>query len=368
MILDSFSEVNASLCPGAFQELNGLTIVVPNEEQLGTPVNNAQNFPNAPLPVEPDFTQSDDILLKAVQSPFPTLHRGAPEPVSHNDVLRYLNLTLGESDVETFSKLSAESSSSRDQAIPPAQHQYSERRVLRISEVCDRTDKNGIEQIPAVGNKRAAKASSLSSSSKRCNVTQPSKFCHVCVRSGEQVTLVPCANVIGAVCRKAICQKCFDKHGIGHEWRNACENRETIRQIHAGLLDRLPDNVWTCLHCRQMCPQTAQCKIYARTNRRRHMVLKQRKAEKDRMLKRNMERGLTMPKRSEVGVPSGRPGASSAGSAGLTSNGGIAMGAMMSSHMLDNRISDHDDPLNRTTLPTPGELAQMHPYLNMPRH
>lgn len=292
MILNSFSEVNTSVCPTAFQDLNGLGLDVGNEEEAGTSGGGQGNsFPPLPMPIEPDYVQGEEILMKALQSPFPTLNRAASEQVNQNDVLRYLNIAPGESDVETFSKFSADSVSSREQSLGPvAVGSYPERKMLSISDVCTQGGIGlGGEAIVGVGSKRKATAGS-SGSSKRCKVTQTSKFCHICVRSGEQVTLVPCANVVGSVCRKAVCQKCFDKHGFAHEWANACKNREIIRQMHCGQLDRLPENVWTCLHCRQICPATAQCKIYARTNRRRHLILKQRKAEKDRMIARS---GLT---------------------------------------------------------------------------
>lgn len=300
MILNSFSEVNASMCPGAFQELNGLTIVVPNEEEAPQPTGVVQQttFPPLPMPMEPDFVQGDDILMKALQSPLPSLNRSsATDQMNQNDVLRYLNIAPGESDVDTYSKFS-DSASSREHCIPSiAPVNYQERKMLSISDVCTPgAIQNEQEPFVTVGTKR--KASASNSTSKRCKVTQTSKFCHICVRSGEQVTLVPCANVVGSVCRKAVCQKCFDKHGFAHEWPQACENREIIRQIHAGQLDRLPENVWTCLHCRQICPPSAQCKIYARTNKRRHLILKQRRAEKDRMMARTGLTAKDLKKRS----------------------------------------------------------------------
>jgi hypothetical protein len=125
---------------------------------------------------------------------------------------------------------------------------------------------------------------------RRYKIMQPSKFCHVCVRSGELVTLAPCANVTTGVCRKAICRKCFEKHGHVEEWHLACNNNsllaaELTAPAGCGPVSRtgcLPEFAWTCLHCRDLCPDSAQCKIYARTNKRRHLMLKQRKAEKSR--------------------------------------------------------------------------------------
>jgi hypothetical protein len=125
---------------------------------------------------------------------------------------------------------------------------------------------------------------------RRYKIMQPSKFCHVCVRSGELVTLAPCANVTTGVCRKAICRKCFEKHGHVEEWDIACKNNALLAAEQAAPAGRgpisskgcLPESAWTCLHCRNLCPDSAQCKIYARTNKRRHLMLKQRKVEKAR--------------------------------------------------------------------------------------
>jgi hypothetical protein len=65
---------------------------------------------------------------------------------------------------------------------------------------------------------------------RRYKIMQPSKFCHVCVRSGELVTLAPCANVTTGVCRKAICRKCFEKHGHVEEWDIACKNNALLAE------------------------------------------------------------------------------------------------------------------------------------------
>lgn len=303
MILNSLSDANSSFCPSAFQEVNGLTIVVPNEEESGTLTSDRQSFPQTPPPFDTDC-QSDDILLRALQSPLPALGRTTFEPVTPNEVLSYLNFACGDCDSGTFSKLTTESSSSNELISSKTQSCASEQNAIAYSDLNVQEKGKLTVHGPKVCSKR--KASSSKSVSKRGKVTQPSKFCHVCVRSGEQVTLAPCANVIGSLCRKAICQKCFDKHGIRQEWTSACENREIIRQIHAGIRDRLPDNVWTCLHCRQSCPQSAQCKIYARTNKRRHMILKQRKAEKDQIVKRHLERGLEMPRPHPSDILTGR--------------------------------------------------------------
>lgn len=283
MILNSFSEVKANTCPDAFQDLNRLNTIVPNEEERAVSRDTQQPFLPLHMSAEPDYIPGEDTLVEDLQSPFLTLTKGTIDQVNQNGVLRYLNIARGESDAETYSKLSTDSPSSRERSLPSLLGSYQERDLLSISDVCSQPSVSNDQDSfqAAVG----VKTNALSRlSSKTCKVTQTSKFCHICVRSGEQAILVPCANVVGSVCRKAMCQKCFDKHGFAKEWVRACESRGIIQQIHNGQLERLPDDVWTCLHCRQMCPASAQCKIYTRTNRRRHLILKQRKAEKNRMI------------------------------------------------------------------------------------
>lgn len=144
----------------------------------------------------------------------------------------------------------------------------------------------GAARSTAPASRAVSRTSSVTLPARRYKIMQPSKFCHICVRSGELVNLAPCANVLSGVCRKAICRKCFDKHGHGGDWSVATDNKalldaERVSAASTGAPARpLGPQAWTCLHCRKICPPSAQCKIYARTNRRRHLLLKQRKADK----------------------------------------------------------------------------------------
>ena len=44
--------------------------------------------------------------------------------------------------------------------------------------------------------------------------SQPSRFCHICSRTSKKVGLMPCANFETGMCRKVICQKCFNEYVI----------------------------------------------------------------------------------------------------------------------------------------------------------
>jgi hypothetical protein len=61
---------------------------------------------------------------------------------------------------------------------------------------------------------------------------QPSRFCHICLRRAERVALLSCGNSHKGICRKVVCEKCFDV--FGWNWGEACA---------------LKDN-WICTHCR----------------------------------------------------------------------------------------------------------------------
>ena len=119
-------------------------------------------------------------------------------------------------------------------------------------------------------------------SAKRYKVTQPSKYFHVCVRTGDQVWLAPCANVESGRCCKAVCEKRFQKHRLSNEWHSDRQKNRIVSEMSKQHTDRLPEGVWTVCHCRGECPLSAECKIYARTSKRRHTILKQKEVEKER--------------------------------------------------------------------------------------
>ena len=101
--------------------------------------------------------------------------------------------------------------------------------------------------------------------------TTPSRYCHICLRRADRIVTLACTNSMRGTCRKVICTKCFKDYNW--DWK-------------AAVLDKS----WTCCHCRDKCPNRAQCFIYGRTNDRRHQALMQRKEEAE---KRSKESSLT---------------------------------------------------------------------------
>lgn len=129
----------------------------------------------------------------------------------------------------------------------------------------------GGDEVRATGSLRMGRDSRSRSSvvgvkkSRRSRGRRPktqtaSRFCHICLRRGERVGQLKCSNLQKGTCRKVTCEKCFDEYGW--DWRTACNNKD-----------------WQCSHCRNECPERAQCFIYKRTNDRRHQALMVRKAE-----------------------------------------------------------------------------------------
>lgn len=73
-----------------------------------------------------------------------------------------------------------------------------------------------------------------SSNENRSGTNQPSRFCHICLRRAERMPLMACARLRSGLCRKVVCERCFND--FGYNWRAAAA----------------PDSGWTCTHCRKM--------------------------------------------------------------------------------------------------------------------
>lgn len=80
----------------------------------------------------------------------------------------------------------------------------------------------------------------------------PSRFCHVCSRTPKNVRLAVCSKIKEGICRKVICEKCFDEFGYG-DFEAALETGTSS---------------WCCPHCSDKCPDRAQCRTYQRINDR----------------------------------------------------------------------------------------------------
>lgn len=248
------------------------------------------------LEVCPGYTSDDglvgeELLLRTALSPIPT----SMPPVSvmcisremggGTDVMSFLNLSA--IDGEDFREMSGVSLPRDAETGVGANGSVTGHGTLRTVE-SHANVKHGEKQTSTRRVKRL-KNCGRRTGKRRKMAGQPSNFCHVCVRSGEQVRLVACANIVVGTCRKAVCERCFDKHDWRKgEWEMAVNNASLIARaqedIEAGRADEMavnrlsiPGAVWTCVHCRGQCPPSAQCKIYAKTNWKRHLILKKRK-------------------------------------------------------------------------------------------
>ena len=79
----------------------------------------------------------------------------------------------------------------------------------------------------------------------------PSRFCHVCSRTPKNVRLAVCSNIRRGICRKVVCEKCFDLYKYADF--DSVLNMETE---------------WICPHCSECCPAKAQCGTYQKINDR----------------------------------------------------------------------------------------------------
>lgn len=80
----------------------------------------------------------------------------------------------------------------------------------------------------------------------------PSRFCHVCSRTPKNVRLVVCCKIKEGICRKVICEKCFEEYKWG-DFQHALNTHSSD---------------WVCPHCSGNCPERAQCRTYQRINDR----------------------------------------------------------------------------------------------------
>lgn len=76
----------------------------------------------------------------------------------------------------------------------------------------------------------------------------PSRFCHICSRTPKNVRLAVCKRINDGICRKVVCEKCFQDYGFGH-----------FEQAYN-------TSNWLCAHCSGLCPERAQCQTYGRIN------------------------------------------------------------------------------------------------------
>lgn len=107
----------------------------------------------------------------------------------------------------------------------------------------------------------------------------PSRFCHVCSRTPKNVRLSVCSKIRDGICRKVVCERCFDEYGYGN------------------FEEAIIFSNWTCPHCIGICPERAQCRTYSRINDRlRVSRLKQPKRPAKRRRSKLSSKNLSSPK------------------------------------------------------------------------
>lgn len=109
---------------------------------------------------------------------------------------------------------------------------------------------------------------------------EPSRFCHLCGRRSPNVPMAICSRVMDGMCRKVVCEYCFEKHG----WdRTVIDDAKRVRERKGSELDTVRGRkaVWECPHCQGICGYKAQCKTYGRTNYKRHLRLRDKRNEQE---------------------------------------------------------------------------------------
>lgn len=128
---------------------------------------------------------------------------------------------------------------------------------------------------------------------KKEKIVQPlvsSKHCHICARSGHPHNLASCRNLHVNGCRKVVCRKCYNTLGATTSWE----------KISA------PADKWECIHCQGMCPEKAQCVIYAKTNaRRRDINLQKKKLAAMKAARKNAPSRSSKSPCARIAQPSG---------------------------------------------------------------
>ena len=91
--------------------------------------------------------------------------------------------------------------------------------------------------------------SPVKGSGNRSGTNQPSRFCHICLRRAERLPLMACGRLRNGLCRKVVCERCFND--FGYDWESSAA----------------PGSGWICTHCRKTSVQLS------RKSRRHHIFL-----------------------------------------------------------------------------------------------
>jgi len=88
---------------------------------------------------------------------------------------------------------------------------------------------------------------------------QPSSSCHICGRKCARVPALVCRNLRSFTCKKVVCSGCAEKH--------LSESQRA-----------LADGEWVCCHCSKVCPPSARCHTYRKSNSKRKTLYAQLKS------------------------------------------------------------------------------------------
>lgn len=103
-----------------------------------------------------------------------------------------------------------------------------------------------------------------------------SRFCHVCGRKSSNVAVAVCSRIEQGLCRKVVCEFCFDKYG----WdREALDVAKRMQEKEGKDVEPLKGRkrVWECPHCLGKCVEKAQCNTYGKINYKRHLRLRSKR-------------------------------------------------------------------------------------------
>lgn len=103
-----------------------------------------------------------------------------------------------------------------------------------------------------------------------------SKFCHICARKSSNVAVAVCSRIEEGLCRKVVCEYCFEKYG----WDRAALDTAKKRHGKEGFDSEAckgRKRAWECPHCRGQCVAKAQCNTYGKINYKRHLKLRRKR-------------------------------------------------------------------------------------------
>lgn len=103
-----------------------------------------------------------------------------------------------------------------------------------------------------------------------------SKFCHICARKSSNVTVAVCSRIEEGLCRKVVCEYCFEKYGWDREALDVAKRVQEKEGKNVGPC-KGRKRFWECPHCRGQCVAKAQCNTYGKINYKRHLKLRRKR-------------------------------------------------------------------------------------------